>query len=70
MSRELDYFIFLIERYGQARGQTGAEVLARLDAAGLTQFVIDMYDLYHVERTENAFADLDDLLANGLPRPA
>jgi hypothetical protein len=68
MSKELECFVFLIERYGKARGETGAQVLEALDAAGLTEFVISMYDLYHVERTENAFADIDDLLANGLPR--
>ncbi|MDR1151103.1 MAG: DUF3791 domain-containing protein [Bifidobacteriaceae bacterium] len=69
MSQELGYFIFLIERYAQAKGKTGAQVLEALDAAGLTEFVIGMYDLYHVERTENAFADIDDLLANGIPSP-
>jgi hypothetical protein len=65
MSKEIDFFIYLIERFGASRGQTGADALAELDQAGLTDFVISMYDLYHVERLENAFADIEDLLANG-----
>jgi hypothetical protein len=61
------FFIYLLENYGASKGVSGGEMLTRLDAAGLTEFVIGMYDLYHVERLENAFDDIDDLLANGLP---
>jgi hypothetical protein len=70
MDRETEFFVYLIERYGAARGQTGGQVLERLDAAGLTDFVVSMYGLYHAERLQNAFEDLDDLFAHGLPQTA
>jgi hypothetical protein len=68
MGKEFDFFIYLLERYAAARNTTGGEMLQRLDNAGLTEFVIDMYELYHVERLENAFADIDELLAKGIPQ--
>jgi hypothetical protein len=67
MGKELDFFIYLLERYAAAKGITGGEMLQRLDDAGLTEFIIGMYELYHVERLENAFADIDELLAKGSP---
>ncbi|MDR0285802.1 MAG: DUF3791 domain-containing protein [Propionibacteriaceae bacterium] len=70
MTEELRFFIYLLERYGASKGVSGGEMLAQLDAKGLTEFVISLYDLYHVERLENAFADLDELLAHGLPATA
>ncbi|MDR1013697.1 MAG: DUF3791 domain-containing protein [Coriobacteriales bacterium] len=62
MSKEMDFFIYLIERYGARRGITGAQVLELLDSKGVTGFVFDMYELYHSERIENAFEDIDRLL--------
>ena len=70
MSEEMWFFIYLLEHYGASKGVSGGEVLAQLDAKGLTEFVISMYDLYHIERLENAFDDIDDLLAQGLPMAA
>jgi hypothetical protein len=67
MEKELDFFIYLLERYAAAKGVTGGQMLRRLDEAGLTEFIIDMYELYHVERLENAFADIDQLLTSGPP---
>ena len=49
MSREFSFFIYLLERYAE---HLGAE-------KGLVDYVIGMYELYHVEAIENAFADLD-----------
>jgi len=69
LSKEFAFFVFLLERYGAARGITGGEALRRLDAAGQTDFVIDMYELYHAEALDNAFEDIDHLLATGQPRP-
>ena len=33
------------------------------DKLKLTEFIYDMYELYHVERLENAFEDIDRLVA-------
>ena len=70
MSDEMAYFIYLLERYGAARQRTGGSVLAELDDKGLTDEVLAMYDLYHIERLDNAFDDLDRLLATGKHHPS
>ena len=55
---------------------TPEEILYLIDLAadlkkkkkkGLTDFVYKMYDLYHVEAIENAYMDLDSLIATGQP---
>ena len=32
------------------------------DQSGITKLIYDLYDIYHVERLENAFDDIDKLL--------
>jgi len=39
-----------------------SEVLKKWDSLYLTEFIYDMYELYHVERIENAFDDIDQLV--------
>jgi hypothetical protein len=62
----MDFFVYLIERYAASKGRTGADMLKLFDEKGLTEFIIDMYELYHAERLENAFNDIDDLLEHGI----
>lgn len=59
MSKEMEFFIFLIEQYACYKGITADKVLKRWDELSLTDFVYDMYERYHVEAVENAFADID-----------
>lgn len=59
------FFLFLIERYAAHKGKPTGEVLAQWDARGVTQEIYDGYDEYHAERIENAFDDIDSLLATG-----
>lgn len=61
------FFTYLLESYAQSRGMEAAEVLAALDARDRTQFAYDMYEMYHSEAIENAFHDLDSLIATGEP---
>ena len=44
---------------------TASEVLRLLDEKELTDFIFNMYELYHVESIENAFMDMDSLIATG-----
>ena len=62
MSKESDFFIYLIERYAQHKGKTANEVLEQWDYLNLTDFIYAMYEIYHVERLENAFDDIDELI--------
>lgn len=65
MSKEFRFFTFLLESYAQYKKKTAAEVLNILDQKGLTDFVFNMYEIYHVEAIENAFADMDSLIETG-----
>ena len=59
MSKEFSFFIYLIERYAAHLGVTADVAYRRLSDKGLVDYAIGMYELYHVEAIENAFADLD-----------
>ena len=62
ISREMDFFMYLIEQYAAQKGRSTGEVLREWDALGLTDLIYDMYERYHVERLENAFDDIDALV--------
>ena len=63
MSKEFKFFIYLLERYAEHIGVTADVVYRRLSQKGLVDYAVNMYDLYHVEAIENAFADLDRRLS-------
>jgi hypothetical protein len=67
MSKEADFFIYLIERYAENKNITASDVLKILDEKKLTDFVYDMYEMYHTESINNAFTDIDSLIATGKP---
>lgn len=63
----MDFFIYLLEHYAEEKGRDPADVLRewrRLDVDG---FFYDMYEMYHSEALENAFADIDSMVATGKP---
>ncbi len=62
MSKQAEFFICLIERYAEAKKTTAQKVLYHWDSLDLTNFIYEMYELYHVERLENAFDDIDALI--------
>ena len=62
MSKEFRFFTYLLESYAQYKGTTAAEVLRILDEKKLTDFV---YNIYHTEAIENAYMDIDSLIATG-----
>ena len=65
MSEKLKFFLFLIERYAQHKGKSTGEVIKECDAHGITQKIFEGYWEYHTERIENAYVDIDSLLATG-----
>ena len=67
MSHEFRFFAYLLESYAAHKGTAARDVLAALDNRGLTQFVYDMYEMYHIESIDNAFRDLDSLIETGKP---
>ena len=67
MTKEFKFFVYLLESYAAHKGTTTDKVLKTLDDRNLTQFVYDMYEMYHVEAIENAFLDIDSLIETGRP---
>ena len=63
MSRESDFFIYLIERYAAYKKTSADRILALWDSLALTDFIYDLYELYHCERLQNTFDDIDTLIA-------
>ena len=62
MSREMTFFMYLTERYAEYKGTTSGEILAVWDELGITEKIYSLYELYHTEAIENAFADIDRLI--------
>ena len=61
------FFIYLLEHYAAYRNRKTGDVLKEWDQKQITQKIYDNYWGYHTERLENAFADIDSLLATGKP---
>lgn len=61
MSREMQFFMFLIERYADYKNSTAGDILTKWDDLGITKKIYDMYELYSSEAIENTFADIDRL---------
>ena len=66
MSPEMDYFIYLIEQYAAHKERSTGEVMQEWDRLGITDLIYDMYERYHVERIENAFEDIDEMVTAAL----
>lgn len=67
MSKEFKFFVYLIESYAIYKGMETSEVLNILSEKKLIDFVYDSYQYYHTEAIENAFRDIDSLIATGKP---
>lgn len=64
MTKEMDFFTFLMEQYAHYKNTTADKVLRQLDELNLTDYVFNMYEMYHSEALENAFEDIDRLIAS------
>ena len=67
LDKEFRFFTYLIESYAQKKNKTASEVLRLLDEKNLTDYIMNMYEIYHVEAIENAYMDIDSLIATGKP---
>lgn len=67
MSEEMKFFIYLIENYAAYKKRPANEVLEEWDKKNITDFIYNMYEMYHSEAIENAFKDIDSLAATGKP---
>lgn len=63
MSKEHTFFIYLLERYAEHHNRYTPNVLKQWDDLGITPRILDMYEQYHTERLQNAFDDIDMMIA-------
>lgn len=62
MTKEMEFFTFLMEQYAQYKNTTADKILRQLDELNLTDYIFNMYEMYHIEALENAYADIDKLI--------
>ena len=62
MSKEMNFFIYLLEKYADKKNKNASDILKEWDKLNITQLIYDMYEKYHTETLENAFADIDKIL--------
>jgi hypothetical protein len=62
MSEEMRFFIYLTESYALQKGVTGRQVFDLWKSKNMVDYIVGMYFMYHQERLENAFADIDSKL--------
>ncbi|MCD8095697.1 MAG: DUF3791 domain-containing protein [Ruminococcus sp.] len=65
MSDEMMFFMYLLECYASYKNKKSGEILKEWEACGITQKIYDNYWLYHTERIENAYEDIDNLISTG-----
>ncbi|MDR3002202.1 MAG: DUF3791 domain-containing protein [Fibromonadaceae bacterium] len=59
ISVEAEFFIFLLEKYAQAKSMSAKEVLNSWKEKGIIDYINNMYEQYHTERIENAIQDIE-----------
>jgi hypothetical protein len=59
LSNETYFFLYLLETYAEYKKENTVAVLKNFDDSQLTDYINKMYLMYHTERLENAFEDID-----------
>ncbi|MBR7121546.1 MAG: DUF3791 domain-containing protein [Lentisphaeria bacterium] len=63
LDKEMAFFIYLLENCAAHRKSSADKILKEWDEAGISDLVYNMYERYHSEDLQNAFADIESLLA-------
>ena len=62
MTKEMKFFIYLLENYADYKGISANNILKEWDRLAITNKIINNYELYHIESIENAYKDIDKLM--------
>ena len=65
LDKEMEFFIYLLENYASYKNSSADVIIAQWDKAGVADRIYNMYERYHSEDLQNAFADIESLLASG-----
>lgn len=63
MSKEADYLVYATEQYRFAKGLSGAEVIELFARYDVEQYILGMFELFHIESEKNMIAAVDDYIA-------
>ena len=62
MSREGDYLVFAVEQYRFAKGLSGREVVDLFSKYDVNRYILDMFELFHIESEQNMIAAVDEYI--------
>ena len=62
MSREGEYLVFAAEQYRFAKGLTVAQVAELFERYGVSKFIMDSFELFHIESEENMITAVDEFI--------
>lgn len=48
LSKESEFFIYLLERYAEYKNSSADKILSQWEELGLTEFIYDIYEIYHI----------------------
>ena len=65
LDKEMEFFIYLLENYAAYKKSGADQILKEWDHAGITDLIYNMYERYHSEDLQNAFADIEAMLVSG-----
>ena len=65
IEEEMWFFIYLLEHYAAYKNQLTGDGCTLWYSHGITQSFYYFYCGYHTERIENAYYDIDSLIATG-----
>ena len=60
MNNKIVYLIFCMETYKQHRGLTGAQVYKVFKENNFYEYIIDLYELLHIQGTNRLLEELDE----------
>lgn len=65
MTDEMKFFVFLLEKYAYDKNIPTADVLREWEEKNLVREIYNSYEVYHTERIENAYEDIENLIKTG-----
>ena len=60
MNEKVKYLIFCIETYKEQRNMTGAQVYDLFKKYKFDEYIIDLYELLHIQGTRRLLEELDE----------
>ena len=60
MNEKIKYLIFCMETYKQHRNLTGAQVYVVFKKYHFDEYIIDLYELLHIQGTKRLLEELDE----------